>query len=682
MSENFLKINKGLSMKGQTTEPAGANGDVYFNETLGKFRKFENGSWSNLASSGAGTKNYISNGDAEANADGWSGYADAAGTRPVDGTGGSPNVTFTRSTSSPLAGQASFLFTKDAANRQGQGFSYNFTIDPTDKAKVLSIEIDYQVVSGIFAAGSNTTDSDVIVYIYDITNNLLIEPSSFKFLSNSSTLSDKFRASFQSSPNSVSYRLILHVASTSASAYSLKFDDVKVGPNNYVFGTPDSDLGQQTWGITGATGNATLQVSRHGRRIFIDGYINVNSAVTSQVTLNIPSAYLADSNTYNLLASVSQPIGCSRLFDTSAGQVYDSIVQLSSISTISTVSEQSGSTYVQPLGTTATTPFTWASGDKIYVQASWVVGAWGSSTQMSDQTDTRIVAFKARRSTDQTGVNTNNTDVKMTFNQVTSDTHGAFNTTTNQYVVPVSGYYIFTGSIQPLNTNILASRYQARIYKNGSSLNFSHNPVHNSGVAETLHCTTAPEFCSQGDTIELRYFGAGNNSASTITINSDSTVTFLSGMRVSGPQAIAASESVTFNRNDDSAQSFVGNTIKDITWNTAQADSHSAYNSGTGVYTIPTSGVYLIYASMRLNSPTLTTTQGFELSITDSSGAAIYAANSVFGNGNNVQYNVQVSTSNRFLAGQTIKIRGISSIAASSTTATAHNRFYIIKVGN
>lgn len=58
--------------------------------------------------------NFISNPSPVKDTTGWATYADAAGTAPVDGTGGSPTVTWTRTTSSPLSETASFLFTKDA----------------------------------------------------------------------------------------------------------------------------------------------------------------------------------------------------------------------------------------------------------------------------------------------------------------------------------------------------------------------------------------------------------------------------------------------------------------------------------------------------------------------------------------------------------------------------------------
>ncbi len=61
MSANFFKINRGITLEPQTgSDPVGRDGDVYYNDTLGKFRKFENGSWSDL---GGGTVNNARSGN-------------------------------------------------------------------------------------------------------------------------------------------------------------------------------------------------------------------------------------------------------------------------------------------------------------------------------------------------------------------------------------------------------------------------------------------------------------------------------------------------------------------------------------------------------------------------------------------------------------------------------------------
>ena len=151
-----------------TTAPIGA---MYMNTSNGLiYRKLDAGSstnWEILGAAGSSGINYITNSGAQANTTGWATYADAAGAVPVDGTGGSPNVTWTRSTTTPLRGIAEFNFVKDAANRQGQGVSSAFTIDLADRAKIMQISFDYDVVSGTYSGGTSSTNSDLIVYIYD-----------------------------------------------------------------------------------------------------------------------------------------------------------------------------------------------------------------------------------------------------------------------------------------------------------------------------------------------------------------------------------------------------------------------------------------------------------------------------------------------------------------------------------
>jgi hypothetical protein len=137
------------------------------------------------------TKDYISNGEFEKTLLGWKAYKDAADIRPTDGTSvTTPSfVSFALSSTTPLSGTKSLILTKASGNAQGEGISYDFTIDAKDKAKVLSINLSYLVNSGTFTPGNGSSFGDLIVYVYDVTNAVLIEPSSIKLLSNS-TLSN------------------------------------------------------------------------------------------------------------------------------------------------------------------------------------------------------------------------------------------------------------------------------------------------------------------------------------------------------------------------------------------------------------------------------------------------------------------------------------------------------------
>jgi hypothetical protein len=168
---------------------------------------------------------FITNGHFEVNATGWATYADAAGASPVDGTGGAPTVTFVRSTASPLNGLASGLFTKDAANRQGEGTSFDFTLPTGYTSQTLTIRAQT-------AAGAGYVSGDLRVYVYDVTNTTVITPSTTAI-----DTSGKIRVTFVAT-TSTSYRLIFHVATTSATAYTFKFDDVSIDLLDFVTADP------------------------------------------------------------------------------------------------------------------------------------------------------------------------------------------------------------------------------------------------------------------------------------------------------------------------------------------------------------------------------------------------------------------------------------------------------------
>jgi hypothetical protein len=120
MSNNSFKVKNSLHLSPQASAPSGLEiGDIW-SDANGKIYRFD-GSASREIGSAQGGINYIENSDFESNATGYVAYADAAAAVPVDATGGSPVTTIVRSTSVPLRGTASGLWSKSAANRQGEG---------------------------------------------------------------------------------------------------------------------------------------------------------------------------------------------------------------------------------------------------------------------------------------------------------------------------------------------------------------------------------------------------------------------------------------------------------------------------------------------------------------------------------------------------------------------------------
>lgn len=142
---------------------------------------------------------------------------------PTDGTGGVViGVTLVRSTTTPLVGVAEFVLAKDAVSRQGMGVSTDFSINNKDKGAPIQVSVVYRGSAGMVLG----TNSDVRVFIYDITNAILIpiSPRSTLAAPTGSILSSV--GTFTAATNSINYRLIFHISTVSAVAWDLTYDDV------------------------------------------------------------------------------------------------------------------------------------------------------------------------------------------------------------------------------------------------------------------------------------------------------------------------------------------------------------------------------------------------------------------------------------------------------------------------
>ena len=179
-------------------------------------------------STNAGRINYILN-PTGTNTTGWATYADAAAASPADGTGGAPNITWTAASTTPLDSGNYFLFTKDAANRQGQGVSYDFTVENKMKGGLVHVDFFYTVASGTYAS------ADLKIFLYDVTNSALVTilgstgPQLQGISTGTTGTIYKHSVPFLATSTATSYRIIIHVATTSASAYTVKFDNFYFG---------------------------------------------------------------------------------------------------------------------------------------------------------------------------------------------------------------------------------------------------------------------------------------------------------------------------------------------------------------------------------------------------------------------------------------------------------------------
>lgn len=261
--------------------------------------------------------NFIANSDrdAEISVGNWVAYADAAATSPVDMTGGSPNSTITRTTTAGaiLNGVASFKLTKSSgASRQGEGVSVSFTVPPAYQGKMCQIQFPYRVTSG------TVTSQDFLVYLYDVTNSVLITPSSNDLVGTQGTMTCSFTTSQPAgTPANQTYRLGIHIASATNSTVNISFDDVEVKPGimvNTQVQTEWISAGALT--ITGTTSNPTkggtitvdkMEYRRVGNSAHIRGEYRqtaAGSAGSGDYLFAMPSGLLIDTTRTTVYTTV------------------------------------------------------------------------------------------------------------------------------------------------------------------------------------------------------------------------------------------------------------------------------------------------------------------------------------------------------------------------------------------
>jgi hypothetical protein len=311
---------------------------------------------------------------------GWAQYNDGASATPVDGTGGSAvaQVTMLCTTSSPIRGTLSAVISKDANNRQGVGYSFPFTISNADKG--ITAGVNFELLTS-----ANYVSGDMVFYIYDATNSVLITPRSVSLPALPSY--GKFFSDYGLTAGT-SYRFILHIATTSALAYTVTLDTmVNTTTRVAVPGSVVAEFTYTTTGITSSgggavtagTGGSTTDVLRWrkvGSSIemlfsFYWGTAGTSFGTGTYYKFNLP-------NGLNLVTTglSSQALGLARLYDSSAATFVDAVVTWNGVgSTFLVLSPLDGSN----IDIGPTSPFTFANGDAMSALVTVPVAEWVGS---------------------------------------------------------------------------------------------------------------------------------------------------------------------------------------------------------------------------------------------------------------------------------------------------------------
>ena len=580
---------------------------------------------------------------------GWSSYVDSAGVNPVDGLGGSPNITTSLNTSSPLSGDADLRIVKDAVNRQGQGIGYNFTIENRHLAKVLQIAFDMELISGTYASG----DLRVSI-IQDPTGTpVVLEPVGTALELGIANQKIREIATFQTHVSVTSYRLCIHVSSTSASAYTVDFANFKVWEPTQSVGALITDWQSYTPTIQGGgtLTNVSVRWRRIGGSVEIQGKLTLGTVSSDEFQLSLPNGITVSP----IVSTTNHRVGQIN-YTRPSGDPYGVQFVLLASSSHSYLghsgyyqNQLDGRSQGDQL-TRRNTNYLLETGGTISFQAEVPIAGWGSSVAMSSDTgDGRVVAVTYSNPANATASNT--TPVRYT--NLINDTHNSYNTTTGKFIAPLSGYYSISAS-------------------------YTHGAANNSQVyvdnSATAYIILAGDNSSGGGSTVI-YLNAGQSidirpDQSSTVVTSQSTRRF-SVFRISaGSQIIATQETVSASYYSAATQTSL---TAQINFGARLYDTHGAVTTGVGTwkFTAPMSGKYLVSGFAETNSST-----GINL-YKNGSLLHTYITYALSGNG-------VISFVIDLLAGEYFDLRPNSSVDAQGGTRTSGNAAHIqiTRIGN
>lgn len=584
---------------------------------------------------------------------------------PTFGSGASANLSITNSSSSPLAGTRSYLLASSAATTAGNFLASDaFTIDTADQAKVLTIKFSYQVASGTINA-SGTSSNSFGIAIYDVTAASWIMPAGVWGITQTSGVGTAV-ATFQTSATSTQYRLVLFNANATSGAASLKLDRLVVGPQTIPIGAVITDW--QSYTPTFGAGFGTVNSAsgfyrRVGDNLEVKVTCNVGTVAAAVASISLPPGLSINGSKLPISGNTTGQVGTQvGTFGENSANALGFVLTAPATSTSLVYLGGNVSTATLNTVTTSASTTTLATGQAF--TANFVVPLAGASSQvqMSNDTDTRVVAAHLAKSTS-TSLSAS-TLTQLQLNSVIFDTHGAFASGSYAYVVPVSGYYNLTAGF---GTNGSSTQISTLIYKNGAI--FGQGNAYANATTQNATATITAKL-NAGDSITVYVW-----SASAITALADA---YLMVSRLSGPAVVAASETVAGYYYTTSGPT-VNNTSPTITFGTKVFDTHNCYSGST--LTIPVSGKYLFTIFLQTVNPTWSTGGALQSGITV--GATTYVVGASRAWAATQSYNEACGTIILNVnAGDTVSALVYSDTTTTLSTTAHRNRFEWLRVGN
>jgi hypothetical protein len=539
-------------------------------------------------------------------------------------------------------------------------------VDPidVDGSKILPISFEY------FTDGNfSTNDVQFVLRRLDATaaDIDLIDELGGKILSSSGKIPFHSRVQIDNDANTYALRMKVLVAPSVASKITI--DSMKIGPDEVVPGAIITAWQPYTATLTNL-GNATqsLEYRRVGDSIDIRGAIIIGSTLpTGTFLVSLPGG----------LSFGPTVVGSSLSMGYFAGSTSSPFFPLGTINKVSATTF-GALTVGANAQWNATNPATWSQNDKCFVNLRGVpIDGWEATASLSTSEIALQTIF-----TKTTNIQTPTGTISAAYNVAkfasVTDKFSLYNVSTGQWTASHTGEIDVHAFLEISFTSGTSRRADVRI------INITTGEIL-IGSSSSTGATTrlVPEIggmlsVTRGDIVEVQslctgaspsYTGGTTGATFSIAYRPDFSVFSTFG-----------SETVAARYTSNSGQSI--GTAGTIEYEDVDYDTHGAYNTGTGVYTIPENegGIYTVNAS-------------FLTASLDSWSAGHQAGLRIFVNGTGVNrtitrvqvastFSVYASMSDtlQLVAGDTLEIRSDTSISTSLSTSAEFNWFSIARI--
>lgn len=466
--------------------------------------------------SGSGGINYVLNPDAERNTDNWTEYDDGNSAEPVDGTGSPSSSLFSLNLSSLatdlVRGTSSFNIIKGGANAQGYGQNIGLrTIDPADTNKRLQVSFEYKMPN---PGGNNYVDGDYRVFVYDVDNGVLLGAVSND--ENGDVLRSesigKFIGFFNST-NSLNYRLLLHVTTTSTDSSAISMDNVQLGPVGFlpVQTITDWEDFNPTWQNLG--GWTFVKLAARKRRVNDTLEIQLFVAVdgtgsgTSKIYLDNP-----EPGTSGIGTAAN---GKYTIFDWENNNAHYN-------GNVAYENAPNGLAFFNVTSSGSLNADRLTDSTNLHINIWLPIVEWQSSNNVVSNTELTQKTIKAEMHLSSDQLVSTDAPVQITFNNSLYDSHSGVDLINNRYVVQKSEYYNINLAVYGININ-QDERVVVNVLINGNS---GLRDVFRAQIVDFSTAIGKTLFLNKGDAVTVTIDSASDTSY-TLRGNTNATDTFL-----------------------------------------------------------------------------------------------------------------------------------------------------------